>query len=57
MTDLPTPHPAQEKYLAEIKRHGLDVVPGRATVHRVLIRNGLVSAQEQEQAPVSAVAA
>src|SRR6202012_346175 len=32
----------------ELGRRGLEAAPSRATVHRVLSRNGLVSAQEQQ---------
>jgi transposase InsO family protein len=32
----------------ELGRQGLEAVPGRATVHRVLVRNGLVQPQVQE---------
>jgi transposase len=32
----------------ELGRRGMDLVPSRATVHRVLARNGLVKPQEQQ---------
>ncbi len=33
----------------ELGRHGLDRVPSRATVHRVLVRNGLIDPQDQHR--------
>ena len=32
----------------ELANHGLDQVPSRATVHRVLTRNGLIDPQAQQ---------
>ncbi|MEV4672354.1 helix-turn-helix domain-containing protein [Actinomadura sp. NPDC049382] len=48
--ELRRQHPrwGARRIVHELGLLGLDPVPGRATVHRVLVRNGLVQHQQQE---------
>ncbi|MGH3375681.1 MAG: hypothetical protein ACRDP6_13160 [Actinoallomurus sp.] len=48
--DLRRQHPrwGARRIVHELGVCGLEAVPGRATVHRTLVRNGLIQAQEQE---------
>ncbi|WP_318021556.1 IS481 family transposase, partial [Streptomyces sp. N50] len=47
--ELRLAHPrwGARRIVHELKRRGLAPVPGRSTVHRILVRNGLVRHQEQ----------
>ncbi|MGP3919187.1 IS481 family transposase [Nonomuraea sp. 10N515B] len=48
--ELRRQHPrwGARRIVHELRLRGVDPVPGRATVHRMLVRNGLVRHQEQE---------
>ncbi|MDP4512145.1 IS481 family transposase [Nonomuraea turcica] len=48
--ELRREHPrwGARRIVHELRLRGVDPVPGRATVHRMLVRNGLVRHQEQE---------
>jgi hypothetical protein len=45
---LEHPRWGAHRIVYELGKHGVTAVPGRATVHRLLVRNGLVKPQEQQ---------